>query len=116
MIPSRLLPNVFNGHNGLQLGFFNYLLLFLTFSFTSKIKIDDPGPSSRTSEKLFTLLQEKLTGWTVTMSEKCEISVESVQITVEAEPNDVSKNVIVSWTNQDEDLGSYILGLLQNMG
>lgn len=50
------------------------------------------------------------------MSEKCEIIIETVQITVEAEPNDVSKTVVVSWTNQDEDLGSYILGLLQNMG
>lgn len=90
--------------------------IFLVIRFTSKIKIDDPGPSTRTSEKLFTLLQEKLTGWTVTMSEKCEISIESVQITVEAEANDSSKIVLVSWTNQDEDLGSYILGLLQSMG
>lgn len=90
--------------------------IFLINRFTSKIKIDDPGPSTRTSEKLFTLLQEKLTGWTVTMSEKCEIIIETVQITVEAEPNDASKIAVVSWTNQDEDLGSYILGLLQNMG
>lgn len=80
------------------------------------MKIDDPGVATRTSEKLFTLLQEKLTGWTVTMSEKCEIAIESVQITVETEPNDVCKYVMVSWTNQDEDLGAYILGLLQSMG
>lgn len=86
------------------------------FRFTSKIKIDDPGPATRTSEKLFALLQEKLTGWTVTMSEKCEISIESVQVIVETEPNDIHKTILVSWTNQDEDLGSYVLGLLQNMG
>lgn len=50
------------------------------------------------------------------MSEKCEISIETVQINVEPEPNEAGKIVMVSWTNQDEDLGSYILGLLQNMG
>lgn len=80
------------------------------------MKIDDPGPPVRTSEKLFTLLQEKLIGWTVTMSESYEISIESVQITVEMDANEVHKNILVSWTNQDEDLGAYVLGLLQNMG
>lgn len=91
---------------------------FFVFSqrFTSTIKLDDPGPTGRTSEKLFNLLQEKLTGWTVTLTEACEISVETVQITVESETNDHRKNVLVSWTNQDEDLGAYVLGLLQNMG
>lgn len=92
--------------------------IFLQFDcrFTSTIKIDDPGPSVRTSEKLFKLLQDKLVGWTVTMSENYEIAIESVQITVEMDPNEVHKNVLVSWTNQDEDLGAYVLGLLQNMG
>lgn len=80
------------------------------------MKIDDPGPISRTSEKLFNLLQEKLTGWTVTINETCQISVETVQLNVESENNDHHKNVLVTWTNQDEDLGAYILALLQSMG
>lgn len=87
-----------------------------TIRFTSKVKIDDPGPSARTSEKLFALLQEKLIGWTVTMSEKCEIVVATVTLAVESDPKGLHKNILVSWTNQDDDLGSYILGLLQNMG
>lgn len=95
---------------------YSVLDLSLTHRFTSKIKIDDPGPSTRTSEKLYALLQEKLTGWTVTMSETCEITVASVQLSVESDPKGVHKNMLLSWTNQDEDLGSYILGLLQNMG
>lgn len=89
---------------------------FWVIRFTSKIKIDDPGPSTRTSEKLYALLQEKLTGWTVTMSEKCEIAVASVQLAVESDPKASHKNILLSWNNQDEELGSYILGLLQNMG
>ncbi|XP_031617965.1 integrator complex subunit 11 [Contarinia nasturtii] len=86
------------------------------FRFTSKIKIDDPGPSTSTSKRLYALLQEKLTGWTVTMSDKCEIAVASVQLVVESDPKGVHKNILLSWNNQDEDLGSYILNLLQSMG
>lgn len=96
-------------------------------SFTSTVKIDDPGPKLRTIEKLYSLLQDKLSGWTVNFKENC-ISVESVEIKVDDEPgssNDNNgdqsdrkqhKNVHVTWTNQDEDIGAYILALLQNMG
>lgn len=82
--------------------------------FTSTVRFDDPGPSMKTAEKLKTLLEEKLSGWCITMSDG-NISVESVLIKVEGEDNDVTKNIYVSWTNQDEDLGSYIVGLLQSM-
>lgn len=96
---------------------FHFINQFLgIYRFTSKIKIDDPGPSTRTSEKLYALLQEKLTGWTVTMSDKCEIAVASVQLIVESDPKGAHKNILLSWNNQDEDLGSYVLGLLQSMG
>lgn len=81
--------------------------------FTSTVRFDDPGPSIKTAEKLKTLLEEKLQGWSITISDG-NISVESVLIKVEGE-DDVTKNIYVSWTNQDEDLGSYILGLLQSM-
>lgn len=90
--------------------------MFLIARFTSKIRIEDSGPTTRTSEKLYALLQEKLTGWSVTMSENSEIAVASVQLTVESDSKGSNKNILLSWTNQDEDLGSYILGLLQNMG
>lgn len=53
---------------------------------------------------------------TVTMSDKCEIAVASVQLVVESDPKSVHKNILLSWNNQDEDLGSYVLGLLQSMG
>lgn len=78
--------------------------------------MDDNGSVARTSEKLFNLLQDKLLGWTVTMLENNKIAIETVNICVETENNDNQKTVLVSWTNQDEDLGAYILGLLQNMG
>lgn len=90
--------------------------LFHISRFTSTIKLDDQEPVGRICEKLFSLLQEKLTSWTVTLLESNKIAIQTVTITIESEPNEHHKNVLVSWTNQDEDLGAYILGLLQNMG
>lgn len=84
--------------------------------FTSTIVLDDPDPIHRTIEKLYNLLVEKLQGWTVTLIENQSISIETVSITVSGEIAETKKSIIVSWTNQDEDLGSYILGLLQNLG
>lgn len=84
--------------------------------FTSKVKMDDPGPKIRTGEKLLALLQEKLAGWTVTMQENCTISVETVEIKIEEDEKDLKhKTLYITWTNQDEDIGAYILNLLQNM-
>ncbi|XP_059046661.1 integrator complex subunit 11 [Achroia grisella] len=80
--------------------------------FTSTVRFDDCGPAVKTAEKLKSLLEDKLEGWTITISEG-NISVESVLIKVEGDDN--TKSIYVSWTNQDEDLGSYILGLLQSM-
>ncbi|XP_053946177.1 integrator complex subunit 11 [Anastrepha ludens] len=84
--------------------------------FTSKVKMDDPGPRLRTGEKLFALLQDKLVGWTVSMQESCTICVETVEIKIEEDEKDPKhKTVLITWTNQDEDIGAYILNLLQNM-
>lgn len=78
--------------------------------------MDDHGTAMRTSEKLFALLNEKLNGWNVTMGDDGKVSVESLLVSVESPANDNHKTVLVSWTNQDEDLGAYVLGLLQNVG
>ncbi|XP_055848224.1 integrator complex subunit 11 isoform X2 [Episyrphus balteatus] len=84
--------------------------------FTSKVKIEDAGPKIRTGEKLFTLLQEKLTDWAVTFNENCTITAETVEVQIDENETDATQKIIsVSWTNQDEDLGSFILQTLQNM-
>ncbi|XP_043653150.1 integrator complex subunit 11 [Drosophila teissieri] len=84
--------------------------------FTSKVKMDDSGPVIRTSERLMALLEEKLAGWTVTMQENGSIAIESVEVKVEEDEKDPKqKNILISWTNQDEDIGAYILNVLQNM-
>jgi len=52
----------------------------------------------------------------VKLQDNGSINIETVEIKVEGDNTEQNKNLSVSWTNQDEDLGSYILGLLQNMG
>lgn len=96
------------------------MILFLKkyiifFRFTSTVSINDSGPSVSTAHKLHSFLTDKLPQWGVTFSEG-EISVESVLVKVEGEEDESQKTVYVSWTNQDEDLGSYILGLINVMG
>ncbi|KAH8417059.1 hypothetical protein KR222_002492 [Zaprionus bogoriensis] len=84
--------------------------------YTSKVKMDDPGPKLRTVEKLKSLLEEKLTGWTVVLQETGTISIESVDVNVEEDEKDPKhKTILITWTNQDEDIGAYILNVLQNM-
>lgn len=98
--------------------------------FTSTFQLIDPAPIAQTCDKLFALLTEKLVGWTVVQLENHKIAIETVEIVVEETPStsnasqqaasadssSSTKTVLISWTNQDEDLGAYALGLLQSMG
>lgn len=59
------------------------------------------------------VLKDRLDGWNVQVTET-SISVESVLVKVSGE--DEQKSVYVTWTNQDELLGSTILEMLQNIG
>lgn len=81
--------------------------------FTSTVHLHDPGPPLATAHKLHSLIKDRLPQWSVTLTDS-SISVESVLVKVERE-EDNQKSVFVSWTNQDEDLGSYILSLLNSM-
>ena len=81
--------------------------------FTSTIQVQDLGPAHATTQKLFEPLKERLSGWTVQLTDG-SISVESVLVKVEGDEDD-QKSVYVSWTNEDEDLGSYILDFLQTL-
>ena len=82
--------------------------------FTSTLRMEDPGPASKTAEKLLQLIKTRLKDCHVQLTDG-SISVESVLVKVEGS-EDEQKNVYVSWDNQDEELGSYILGLLKTMG
>lgn len=82
--------------------------------FSSFIKIDNATPSVQIVEQIHTLLKEKLSVWEVKLVDSQTIGVETVGVKLENESEE--RKICVSWQNQDEDLGRYVLGLLQNVG
>lgn len=86
-----------------------------TIRFTSKLRLDYPGPVSKTSEKLLTLLKKGIKDSPISLTEG-SISVDTVLVKVEQGDEEDQKNVYVSWDNQDESLGSSIVQLLKNNG
>lgn len=82
--------------------------------FTSGLRLRDPAPALATAHKLCAAVRERLPGWPVSFADGA-IAVESVLVKVEGEDEDEQKHVYVSWTNQDEDLGSFIWQLLSAM-
>lgn len=82
--------------------------------FSSYIKLDNTMPSLQILEQLHTLLKEKLSAWEIKLIDSQSIGVESV--TLKLEEGSGFRKLCISWSNQDEDLGRYILGLIQNIG
>lgn len=83
-------------------------------TFSSFFKLENTTPSLQILEQFHALLKEKLSVWEVKLIDSQSIGVESVSIKLEDENTD--RKICVSWSNQDEDLGRYILGLIQKIG
>lgn len=89
------------------------LLVFFFYRFTSSARLEDPLPPVRMAERLYEQIREELRDLNVNVKlAETSISVESVLVKVEGDENE-HKRVYVSWANQDEHLGSYILDILQ---
>lgn len=84
-----------------------------TLRFSSFIKMENSTPSVQVLEQLHSLLKEKLSVWTVRLIDSESIGVESVNLKLESE--NAERKLCVSWNNQDEDLGRYILGLINSL-
>ncbi|KAF0292879.1 Integrator complex subunit 11 [Amphibalanus amphitrite] len=81
--------------------------------FTSTVTLEDPGPVSRTIDKLHTHLQKRL-GITQHLGDG-PINIGSVLLQVSGSDQEDLKEAIVSWTYQDDALGSYILNSIKNI-
>ncbi|KAK2163765.1 hypothetical protein LSH36_74g02075 [Paralvinella palmiformis] len=85
-----------------------------TIRFTSTIFVDEAGPIKKTTNKVYHLLKEKYGERNVQQS--CDGSLtlsDSVLIKVSGSEEGEGKSVLVSWSLQDEDLGSSLLPLLE---
>lgn len=85
-----------------------------TLKFSSFLKLENNLPSVQVLEQLHVMIREKLSVWEVKLIDSQSIGVESVNIKLEDQSEE--RKICVSWNNQDEDLGRYILGLIQNIG
>lgn len=85
-----------------------------SLKFSSFIKVENLTPSVTILEQLHALLKEKLSSWEVKLLDSQSIGVESVNVKLDDENSE--RKICVSWNNQDEDLGRYLLGLIQNLG
>ncbi|XP_064642265.1 integrator complex subunit 11-like [Lineus longissimus] len=81
--------------------------------FTSTVVQEDPVKESipRYLEKLHQLLKGKLKDYGVTLSSDGSISI-SDSVLVKVSGDEDEKEILVSWSYQDEELGSYLLQLL----
>jgi integrator complex subunit 11 len=99
------LPEVWKEFNGL-----NHFVM----KYSSIIKLDSVVPTLQILEQIHAILKEKLMAWTVKLIDGQSLGVETVVVKVDTESHD--KKICVSWEGHDEDLGRYVIGLLQTLG
>ena len=92
-----------------------------TLRFTSTVLLNMVGKVTEAYEKISEIVENEMRDTDfkiVTDENNCQISVsQSVIIKIsESEDEDSVKEIIVSWANRDEHLGSHLLNVLQNIG
>ncbi|TRY74449.1 hypothetical protein TCAL_10092 [Tigriopus californicus] len=90
-----------------------------TIRFTSTTNLSDAGPLEATQKRVEDLMRRSLSSmeYEVQVVEG-EISIANSSVLMKVEQNeddDGIKDIMVSWANQDEALGSTLLNLVQNM-
>ncbi|XP_023931295.1 integrator complex subunit 11-like, partial [Lingula anatina] len=82
--------------------------------FTSTVVIEYPGEVEQTVDRIYQYVKGKLKDFPVQLSADQSITVaDSVLIKVSGDDDEAEKGVLVSWSYQDEDIGSYLLKLLK---
>lgn len=80
--------------------------------FTSTVTLDEEGPTSQTAERIYQVVKSNLKEYPVSYSSDGSISI-SDSVLIQVSGDDESKSVLVSWSHQDEDIGSYLLTMLK---
>lgn len=83
--------------------------------FTTSVSIPSRGPVSKMLDVIYSNLKGSLKDQTIQLLSDGAISVASALVKVDCQEDDATKAVCVSWAHEDEELGSYLLGLLQEM-
>ncbi|XP_015246521.1 PREDICTED: integrator complex subunit 11 [Cyprinodon variegatus] len=82
--------------------------------FTCRVQLQDPHSDSDTLHRIYTHLKSLLKDYTIQHLPDGTVMVESIVIKVSSSAEDAnSKVLLLSWSYQDEDLGSYLSSLLK---
>ncbi|KAF3861212.1 hypothetical protein F7725_001467 [Dissostichus mawsoni] len=82
--------------------------------FTCRVQLQDQSPEQETLSRVYTHLRSVLKGFSVQLLPDGTVMVESILIKVSSSPEDPdSKTLLLSWSYQDEDLGSFLSSLLK---
>ncbi|KAK8374721.1 hypothetical protein O3P69_011693 [Scylla paramamosain] len=82
--------------------------------FTERIEVEHIGPVQALTSSLHTLLSQKLGTTQVQVVSEYQLSVaDSVVINIQDDNDDPGKNILLSWTHQDEALGSKLLEIIK---
>uniref|UniRef100_H3BHM8 Integrator complex subunit 11 n=1 Tax=Latimeria chalumnae TaxID=7897 RepID=H3BHM8_LATCH len=82
--------------------------------FTCRVQIQDPHKEQDTLTRIYNHLKSLLKDYCIQLLPDGSVMVESILIKIASSSEDQStKNVLVSWTYQDEELGSYLTTLLR---
>ncbi|XP_052672746.1 integrator complex subunit 11-like [Crassostrea angulata] len=81
--------------------------------FTSTISIEEEGPANKVAEKIYQLVKRKLKDFSIHYSSDGSISISDSLLIQVSGDEDETKSVLVSWSHQDEDIGSFLLQLLR---
>ncbi|XP_041377691.1 integrator complex subunit 11-like [Gigantopelta aegis] len=79
--------------------------------FTCTVTVEEDGSINQTADKIYQLIRGKLKECPVQYSSDGSITVSDVLIKVSGDED--TKHILVSWSHQDEDLGSYLLQLIR---
>lgn len=93
------------------------IFYILYYRFTSNVQISDSSPIPKSLEliynQLLSYLQDKSQEYKIQLSDS-SLSIDSVLLSVER-IDEKNKQVFVTWTNQDEEVGKIVLHVLKTM-
>ncbi|XP_070766463.1 integrator complex subunit 11 isoform X1 [Enoplosus armatus] len=82
--------------------------------FTCRVQLQDPHSDADTLHRIYTHLKSVLKGYTIQHLPDGTVMVESIVIKVSSSAEDTNTKVLLlSWSYQDEDLGSFLSTLLK---
>jgi integrator complex subunit 11 len=83
--------------------------------FTSTVTVNYSDSLAKLSDTIYSLLTDKLLNYSIQRTSDGSLTLSySMLVKVSGADEDSDKDILVSWSLQDEDVGSYVLQLLQS--